>query len=34
MTAKINGALHSLGGATADLVVTNGSFDVRIDASP
>jgi hypothetical protein len=34
VVGSFSGTLHSLGGATADLVVTNGSFDVRIDASP
>jgi len=29
-----SGTLHSLGAMTADLTVTNGSFDVRIDPSP
>jgi len=34
IAGTFSGTLHSLGGMTADLVVTNGTFDVRIDASP
>lgn len=34
IAGTFSGTLHSLGGATADLVVTDGAFDVRIDASP
>jgi hypothetical protein len=34
IVGTFSGTLHSLGAATADLVVTNGSFDVRIDPSP
>lgn len=31
IAGTFSGTLRSLGGATADLLVTNGSFDVRID---
>lgn len=32
IVGTFGGRLHSLGGATADLMVTDGSFDVRIDS--
>jgi hypothetical protein len=34
LVGTFSGTLHSLGAMTADLTVTNGSFDVRIDPSP
>lgn len=34
IAGTFSGTLHSLGAMTADLTVTNGSFDVRIDPTP